>query len=130
MRFPGSELLSQNLATKTTPFDSIIRYCEDVNLAKKEASDRKPLQEQTLSEIRGQTPSLLAAFFFDVQSEESNAEILSMSTETFCLIVKCINKTQEDIALITHLSQPATLSSSLVLNFSHRHVAMLAGAAV
>jgi hypothetical protein len=33
MRFPGSKLLSQNLSTRTTPFDSIIRHCEDVNLS-------------------------------------------------------------------------------------------------
>ncbi len=138
---------------------------EDV--AKKKASDRKPLQEQILSEIRDQTPSLLAAFFFDLKSEEINTELvaapeetadrlivdklpafvkylenlaamrgddhvelLSMSTETFYLIVKCISETQEGIALITDLSQPATLSSALVLNCSHRYVAMLAGAAV
>ena len=43
---------------------------EDV--AKKKASDRKPLQEQILSEIRDQTPSLLATFFFDLKSEEIN----------------------------------------------------------
>jgi len=33
MRFPGSKLLSQDLSTETTPFDSIIRHCEDVNLS-------------------------------------------------------------------------------------------------
>ena len=33
MRFPGSKLLSQELSTETTPFDSIIRHCEDVNLS-------------------------------------------------------------------------------------------------
>ncbi|HEY7820036.1 MAG TPA: hypothetical protein VIG29_17575, partial [Vicinamibacteria bacterium] len=33
MRFPGSKLLSQELSTRTTPFDSIVRHCEDVNLS-------------------------------------------------------------------------------------------------
>ena len=33
MRFPGSKLLSQDLSTNTTPFDSIVRHCEDVNLS-------------------------------------------------------------------------------------------------
>jgi hypothetical protein len=129
--------------------------------------DRTPLQEQILAEIREQTPSLLAAFFFDLRTEEIDAEIvtapdetadrlivdklpafvkylenlaamrsddhmeiLSMSTENFYLIVKCIRETEEGIALITDRSQPVTLASSLLLNSSHRYVAMLAGAAV
>ena len=33
MRFPGSKLLSQDLSTETTSFDSIIRHCENVNLS-------------------------------------------------------------------------------------------------
>jgi hypothetical protein len=33
MRFPGSKLLSQELSTRTTAFDAIIRNCEDVNLS-------------------------------------------------------------------------------------------------
>jgi len=33
MRFPGSKLLSENLSTSTTSFDSLIRHCEDVNLS-------------------------------------------------------------------------------------------------
>ena len=133
----------------------------------KKTAARTPLQEQILAEIREQTPSLLAAFFFDLRTEEVNAElvtapdetadrllvdklpafvkylenlaamrsddhmeILSMSTENFYLIVKCIGETEEGIALITDRSQPVTLSSSLLLNSSHRYVAMLAGAAV
>jgi hypothetical protein len=129
--------------------------------------DRTPLKEQILAEIRDQTPSLLAAFFFDLRTEEIDAElvtapeetadrlivdklpafvkylenlaamrsddhmeILSMSTENFYLIVKCIHETEEGIALITDRSQPVTLASSLLLNSSHRYVAMLAGAAV
>ncbi len=129
--------------------------------------DRTPLQEQILAEIRDQTPSLLAAFFFDLRTEEINAEIvtapeetadrlivdklpafikylenlaamrsddhmelLSMSTENFYLIVKCIHETEEGIALIADRSQPVTLASSLLLNSSHRYVAMLAGAAL
>jgi len=132
-----------------------------------ETMDRTPLQEQILAEIRDQTPSLLAAFFFDLHTEEIDAElvtapdetadrlivdklpafvkylenlaamrsddhmeILSMSTENFYLIVKCIHETDEGIALITDRSQPVTLASSLLLNCSHRYVAMLAGAAV
>lgn len=132
-----------------------------------ESLDRTPLQEQILAEIHEQTPSLLAAFFFDLRSEEIDAElvtapeetadrlivdklpafvkylenlaamrsddhmeILSMSTENFYLIVKCIRETEEGIALITDRSQPVTLASSLLLNSSHRYVAMLAGTAV
>jgi len=129
--------------------------------------DRTPLQEQILAEINEQTPSLLAAFFFDLQTEEIDAElvtapeetadrliidklpafvkylenlaamrsddhmeILSMSTENFYLIVKCIRETEEGIALITDRSQPVTLASALLLNSSHRYVALLAGTAV
>ena len=33
MRFPGSKLLSQDLSTETTPLESVIRQCEDVNLS-------------------------------------------------------------------------------------------------
>ena len=132
-----------------------------------ETLDRTPLQEQILAEIHEQTPSLLAAFFFDLGTEEIDAElvtapeetadrlivdklpafvkylenlaamrgddhieILSMSTENFYLIVKCIRETEEGIALITDRSQPVTLASSLLLNSSHRYVAMLAGTAV
>ena len=129
MRLPGSELLLQEFPTETTLFESPIRHCADVNLAKKEASDRKPLQEQLLSEIHDQTPSLLAASFFDLKSEKSNAELISMSTENSYPIVQHTNETQEDIALKTDLSQQATLSISLVINFPHRHVATLTGAA-
>ena len=129
--------------------------------------DRTPLQEQILAEIHEQTPSLLAAFFFDLQTEEIDAElvtapeetadrlivdklpafvkylenlaamrsddhmeILSMSTENLYLIVKCIRETEEGIALITDRSQPVTLASALLLNSSHRYLAMLAGTAV
>ena len=130
-------------------------------------ADRRPLQEQILAAIRDQTPSLLAAFFFDLQSEEidteivtapeetadrlivdklpafvkylenlaamrgdDHVEILSMSTENFYLIVKCLRETDEGIAIITDRSQPVTLASSLLLNCAHRYLTMLAGAAV
>jgi len=130
-------------------------------------ADRRPLQQQILTEIHDQTPSLLAAFFFDLRTEEIDAEIvtapeetadrlivdklpafvkylenlaamrgddhveiLSMSTENFYLIVKCIRETDEGIALITDRSQPVTLASSLLLNCAHRYLATLAGAAV
>jgi hypothetical protein len=130
-------------------------------------ADRRPLQEQILTEIRDQTPSLLAAFFFDLRSEEidteivtapeetadrlivdklpafvkylenlaamrgdDHVEIVSMSTENFYLIVKCLRETDEGIALITDRSQPVTLASSLLLNSAHRYLTMLAGAAV
>ena len=33
MRFPGSKLLSDDLSTKTTSFDDLVRHCEDVNLS-------------------------------------------------------------------------------------------------
>jgi hypothetical protein len=130
-------------------------------------ADRRPLQEQILAEIRDQTPSLLAAFFFDLRSEEidteivtapdetadrlivdklpafvkylenlaamrgdDHVEILSMSTENFYLIVKCLRETDEGIAIITDRTQPVTLASSLLLNCAHRYLTMLAGAAV
>jgi hypothetical protein len=130
-------------------------------------SERRPLQEQILAEIRDQTPSILAAFFFDLRTEEIDAELvtapdetadrlivdklpafvkylenlaamrgddhvemLSMSTENFYFIVRCLRETDEGIALITDRSQPVTLASSLLLNCAHRYLAMLAGAAV
>ncbi len=129
--------------------------------------DRRLLQEQILADIGEPTPALLAAFFFDLASEEINAEIvaatdetadrliidklpafvkylenlaamrgddhaeiLSMSTENFYLIVKCIPETQKGIAMITDWSQPVTLASALLLNSAHRYIAMLAGTAV
>jgi len=131
------------------------------------SAERRPLQEQILSDIAEQTPALLATFFFGLESEEIDAEIvaapdetadrliidklpafvkylenlaamrgddhveiLSMSTENFYLIVKCIPETQEGIAMITDRSQPVTLASALLLNSAHRYVAMLAGTAV
>jgi hypothetical protein len=130
-------------------------------------ADRRPLQEQILVEIREQTPSLLAAFFFDLRTEEIGAEMvtapretadrlivnklpafvkylenlaamrgddrietLSLATENFYLIIKCLRDTEEGIALITDRSQPVTLASSLLLNCAHRYLTMLAGAAV
>ena len=33
MRFPGSKLHSEDLSTTTTPFESVVRHCEDVNLS-------------------------------------------------------------------------------------------------
>jgi hypothetical protein len=130
-------------------------------------TDRHPLQERILAGIRDQTPSLLAAFFFDLNTEDIDAElvtapdetadrlivdklpafvkylenlaamrgddhveIVSMATENFYLIVRCIRETGEGIALITDRSQPVTLASSLLLNSVHRYLAMLAGAAV
>jgi hypothetical protein len=130
-------------------------------------SERRPLQEQILAEIRDQTPSILAAFFFDLRTEEIDSELvtapdetadrlivdklpafvkylenlaamrgddhvemLSMSTENFYFIVRCLRETDEGIALITDRSQPVTLASSLLLNCAHRYLAMLAGAAV
>jgi len=129
--------------------------------------DRKPIQEKILAQIRDQTPSLLAAFFFDLSSEEIDAEvvtapnetadrlivdklpafvkylenlasmrgddhveIVSMSTENFYLIVKCIRETEDGIAMITDRSQPVTLASALLLNCAHRYLALLAGAAI
>ena len=44
--------------------------------------DRTPLQEQVLAEIRDQTPSLLAAFFFDLRTEEISAELVTAPDET------------------------------------------------
>jgi hypothetical protein len=130
-------------------------------------TDRRPLQKRILEGIRDQTPSLLAAFFFDLSTEDIDAElvtapdetadrlivdklpafvkylenlaamrgddhveIVSMATENFYLIVRCIWETGEGIALITDRSQPVTLASSLLLNSVHRYLAMLAGAAV
>ena len=61
---------------------------------------------------------------------DDHVEILSMSTENFYLIVKCLRETDEGIALITDRSQPVTLASSLLLNCAHRYLTMLAGAAV
>lgn len=131
---------------------------------KVKVKDRRPLRQRVLEEIHQQTPSMLAAFFFDLETEEiefdlvvapeetgerlivdklpafvkylenlaamrndDHIEILSMSTENFYLIVKCIPESGEGIALITDKSQPVTLASSLLLNSSHRYVAMLEG---
>jgi hypothetical protein len=129
--------------------------------------DRKPLQKKVLSEIRENAPSLLAAFFFDMETEEiemdavevpdetenrliidklpafvkylenlaamredDHIEELSLSTQNFYLIIKCIPETGEGLVLITDKSQPVTLASSLLLNASHRYVLQLTGARV
>jgi hypothetical protein len=132
-----------------------------------ESVDRKPLQQQVLTEIRKAVPSLLAAFFFDMETEEiemdavevpaetenrliidklpafvkylenlaamredDHIEELSLSTQNFYLIIKCIPETNEGLVLITDKSQPVTLASSLLLNASHRYVLQLSGARV
>jgi hypothetical protein len=110
---------------------------------------------------------MLAAFFFDLETEEIELDIveapgetedrliveklpafvkflenlaamrnddhieeLSLSTENFYLVVKCIPETNEGLALITDKSQPVTLASSLLLNSAHRYVLMLSGAQI
>lgn len=130
-------------------------------------ADRRPMQKKILDEIQRQTPSLLAAFFFDLTTEEIDAELvtapdetadrlivdklpafvkylenlaamrgddhvetLSMSTENFYFIIKCLPETNEGIALITDRSQPVTLASSLLLNCAHRYLSTVAGATV
>jgi hypothetical protein len=129
--------------------------------------DRKPLQRKVLTDIKQHTPSILAAFFFDMDTEEieldlveapsetedrlivdklpafvkflenlaairndDHVEELSLSTENFYLIVKCIPETGEGLALITDKSQPVTLAASLLLNSVHRYVLMLSGAQI
>lgn len=163
------EMLEQSgpVSTKSLATEPPLVHPQDLGLPPSSEADRKPIQQQILGEIREQTPSLLAAFFFDLDSEEIDSavvtapeetadrlivdklpafvhylenlaamrgddhiEILSMSTENFYLIVKCIQETNEGIALITDLSQPITLASSLLLNCSHRYLTMVAGAAV
>jgi hypothetical protein len=61
---------------------------------------------------------------------DDHVEMLSMSTENFYFIVRCLRDTDEGIALITDRSQPVTLASSLLLNSAHRYLTMLAGATV
>jgi hypothetical protein len=126
--------------------------------------DPKPLQRKILTEIRQQAPSILAAFFFNMETEEievdlveapsetenrliidklpafvkylenlsamrsdDHIETLTMGTENFYLMVKCIPETGEGLALITDKSQPATLASALLLNSSNRYVLMMSG---
>lgn len=163
------ELLEQRRPAQHPPDDKA-REGDDEPVREElegEGFDRTALQEQILAEIRDQTPSMLATFFFDLATEEidreivaapdetadrllvdklpafvkylenlaamrgdDHVELLSMSTENFYLIVKCIRETEEGIALITDRSQPVTLASSLLLNCAHRYLAMLAGASV
>ena len=59
--------------------------------------------------------------------DEDHIETLSLSTENFYLIVKCIPETGEGLALITDKSQPVALASALLLNSAHRYVAMVSG---
>ncbi len=59
--------------------------------------------------------------------DEDHVETLSLSTENFYLIVKCIPETGEGLALITDKSQPVALASALLLNSAHRYVAMVSG---
>jgi hypothetical protein len=126
--------------------------------------DRQPLQRRVLASIREQTPSMLATFFFNLDTEEieleqvefpketeerliieklpafvkylenlasmkdeDHMETLSLSTENFYLIVKCIPETGEGLVLITDKSQPVALASALLLNSAHRYVAMVSG---
>ncbi len=59
--------------------------------------------------------------------DEDHVETLSLSTENFYVIVKCIPETGEGLALITDKSQPVALASALLLNSTHRYVAMVSG---
>jgi len=45
-------------------------------------ASKRPLQEQILLDIRDQTPSLLATFFFDLQSEETSSKLVTAPSET------------------------------------------------
>jgi hypothetical protein len=58
---------------------------------------------------------------------DDHVETLTMGTENFYLMVKCIPETGEGLALITDKSQPATLASALLLNASNRYVLMMSG---
>jgi hypothetical protein len=49
---------------------------------KKKPTDRKPLQKKILAAIREQTPSMLAAFFFDLETEEFELEQVEFPKET------------------------------------------------
>jgi len=49
---------------------------------KKKPKDRKPLQSKILGGIREQTPSMLAAFFFDLETEEFEVEQVEFPKET------------------------------------------------
>ena len=49
---------------------------------KKKPVDRKPLQKKILGAIREQTPSMLAAFFFDLETEEFELEQVEFPKET------------------------------------------------
>jgi hypothetical protein len=110
MRLAGSELLLQEFSIKTTLFESTMRRCENVTI------DKLPTFVKYLKNLVARRGN-------------DHAEPISMSTENFYPIVRHTNETKKGIALITDLSQQATLSISLLLNFPHRHVAMLTGAA-
>ena len=129
---------------------------------KRQIEEHTPAQQVVLAELREQTPSMLAAFFFHMESEEIGLELvtstaetddrllieklpafikylenltsvrnddhvedLSVSTENFYLLVKCIPETGEGLVLITDKSQPATLTNALLLNSARRYVTML-----
>ena len=49
---------------------------------KQKPVDRKPLQRKVLSAIREQTPSMLAAFFFDLETQEFEMEQVEFPKET------------------------------------------------
>jgi hypothetical protein len=50
--------------------------------AAQKIKDKKPLQRNVLAEIRENTPSLLAAFFFDMDTEEIEVEVVEAPNET------------------------------------------------
>jgi hypothetical protein len=58
---------------------------------------------------------------------DDHVESLSMSTENFYLVVRCMPEAREGVALITDKSQPLTLANAALLNGSHRYLAHLAG---
>jgi hypothetical protein len=156
----------QEAASDSSPSAPPAKAPEEVGPRRK-VTDRGPLQQKVLTGIREQTPSMLAAFFFNLETEEievervefpketqerliieklpafvkylenlaslkdeDHLETLSLSTENFYLIVKCIPETGDGLALITDKSQPVALASALLLNSAHRYVAMVSGVLV
>ncbi len=162
------DILEQRRHQETTaesPSDA--EAAEDVEEKRQKVADRRPVLLMVLAAFGELTPSLLAAFFFNLDTQEietekvefpseteerliieklpafvkylenlasmkddDQLEALSMSTENFYLIVKCIPETGEGLALITDKSQPVALASALLLNSCHRYVAMVGGVPV
>jgi hypothetical protein len=65
-----------------SPAPTVAQSAEEAEQKRPKVTDRRPLQEKVLAAIREQTPSMLAAFFFNLETQEIETEKVEFPSET------------------------------------------------